>query len=78
MRGMIRDSLENVRAVVTIAYELAYPKGEPGDQYETGYRQGVLDLAGELLWPDEDRAPQRDRLSRLFDAHRALFVEAPS
>ena len=73
---MIRDNIENTRAIIRTAYELARPEGQfnAEDAFAIGYRQGVFDLAGELLWPDEDNRSQRERLGRLFDAHKALFV----
>jgi hypothetical protein len=76
---MIRDNIENARTVITTAYKLTAGEGLAGDsgRYSIGYRQGVFDLAGELLWPEQSWQTRRERLARLFDAHTALFVEVP-
>jgi len=75
---MIRDDIAAARAIVQEAYDLATQRQwSADDQYGTGYRQGVFDLACQLLWPDEDGHKQRERLSNLFAAHKALFVEVP-
>jgi len=74
MSKMIRDDIAVTRAVIATAYKLSTAKDwRDTDKYTIGYRQGVFDLAGQLLWPDEDWNTQRDRLHRLFTAHRALF-----
>lgn len=71
---MIRDDIAVVRTIVQTAYNL----GATDKTSEDRYKQGVFDLAGELLWPDQGWETQRERLARLFAAHRALFVDAPA
>jgi hypothetical protein len=75
---MIRDNVDNVRAIIDTAFELGTKddNGHVEDRYTLGYRQGIFDLAGQILWPDRSWTEQRDRLHALFSAHRALFVEA--
>jgi hypothetical protein len=71
---VIRDDISITNVIVGQAYKLAQDKDRT-DEYAVGYRQGVFDLAGQLLWPDEDWNSQRDRLRRLFDARRALGLD---
>lgn len=67
---MIRDDISVARAIIDASFKLATTDKRPN------YDQGVLDLAGELLWPERPWAERRERLGRMYDAHRALFVKA--
>lgn len=73
---MIRDNIENVRTIVGTSYEMVQQGGTT--EYTAGYRAGILALAETLLWPEADKSEQRERIQRLYAAHRALFVDIPS
>lgn len=74
---MIRDDITTARIVVQSSLKMVTAKQDGTSDHATGYRQGVMDLAGELLYPDLSWPDRRERLAELYAAHKALFVEVP-